>query len=257
MTYALITGASKGIGKAIAYELATRKHNLLLVARTETLLKELAYNIQATHNVEVAYLALNLAEPEAANTIFEFCQKQNIAINILVNNAGFGYGGLFANNSLSDNLSIIDLNISSLTRLTQVMLPLLEQNTPAHIVNIASTAAYQAVPNLAIYAASKAYVLSFSRALAHELQPKNISVTAVSPGGTNTEFANVARLKAKAQKAGEKLNMTAESVAKIAINAMYARKAEVVTGFANKLGVFGAWLLPKKLIEKIAGSIYE
>lgn len=257
MKYTLITGASKGIGKAIAWELAARKHHLILVARSEALLAALAAEISQAKAVQVTYVALDLVADDAAQKLLEFCKQNKYEINGLVNNAGFGYGGKFEENSEADYSKMLHLNINTLTLLSHAMVPMLTANSPAYILNVASTASYQAVPNMAVYAASKAYVLSFSRALAQELKSKNISVTALCPGGTHTDFTEVARLKDKARKAGEKLNMSAEEVAKIGVDAMFSGKVEIVPGFLNKLGVFGAWLLPKSLIEKIAGSIYE
>ena len=124
------------------------------------------------------------------------------------------------------------------------------------ILNIASSAAYQAVPGLSLYAASKAFVLSFSRGLQFELRNSTVTVTTVCPGGTDTDFANRAQLGPKAVKAGEKLNMQADEVAKMALDAMYAGKTELITGILNKLGAALVWLMPKKIVEKTAAGIY-
>ena len=149
------------------------------------------------------------------------------------------------------------VNMRAPVELTALLIPILLKQPAAYILNVASSAAYQAVPGLAVYAASKAFILSFSRGLSHELRKTNISVTVVSPGGTDSDFALRANVSAKAVKAGEKLNMTAEAVAKQAIIAMFARKTEIITGFVNRLGAFLVWLLPKKLAERTAAAIYE
>jgi uncharacterized protein len=255
--YAIITGASKGIGRAIAIELAKRQYNLVIVARSEKLLKEVKKEIQSNHKVEIEALSLDLSANDAASKLLAFCEAKKLNISILVNNAGYGLSGKMDKYSLQDNTNMIQLNVVSLVQITQTFLPILEKNGPAYILNVASTASYQAVPGMAIYSASKAFVLSFSRALFHELKPRNISVTALSPGPTDTAFSDRAQIGEKGLKAAEKVNMTPEEVAKIGVDALFDKKPEVVTGILNKIGAFGAGLLPKFLTEKIAGSIYE
>ncbi len=255
--YAVITGASKGIGKCIAIELAKRQFNLVLVARSGTLLETVKKEIKADYKIEIETLALDLSTTDAASKLLAFCETKRLNVSVLVNNAGYGLSGKIDKYSLDDNSNMITLNVLSLTQITQTFLPILEKNGPSYILNVASTAAYQAVPNLGIYSATKAFVLSFSRAMHHELKPRNISVTCVSPGGTNTEFSHRAEISDKALKAGEKVNMSPEDVAKIGVDALFDKKAEVVTGILNKIGTFGAWLMPKFVAEKIAGSIYE
>jgi uncharacterized protein len=255
--YALITGASKGIGKSIAIELAQKQYNLILVARSADLLKTVAKEITNKYSVKVETLALDLSQIDSASELLAFCETNKLDVSVLVNNAGYGLSGKIDKHSLLDNSNMIQLNVLSLTQITQTFLPILEKNAPAFILNVASTAAYQAVPGLAIYSATKSFVLSFSRALHHELKARNISVTALSPGATATEFSDRAQIGAKGLKAAEKVNMTPEQVAKIGVDALFAKKAEVVTGILNKIGAFGAWLMPKFVAEKIAGSIYE
>ena len=257
MTYALITGASKGIGKAIAIELAQKKYDLILVARSGDLLKEVANEIRTKHAVKVETLALDLSEIDSASKLLAFCETNQLNVNILVNNAGYGLSGKLERFSIEENTNMMKLNMVSLVQITQTFIPTLEGNSPSYILNIASSAAYQAIPGLSIYSATKAFVLSFSRALYHELKPKGITVTALSPGPTDTEFADRAKVGEKGLKAAEKTNMTPQEVAKIGVDAMFAHKPEVIAGLLNKIGVAGAWLLPKSLIEKIAGSIYK
>jgi uncharacterized protein len=255
--YAIITGASKGIGKAIAFELAKKKYNLVLVARSADLLNSVKTEIQAKHKVAIEVLSLDLSDPEAHMKLLKFCVIKDFKVSVLVNNAGYGLSGKIDKHTISDNSNMIQLNILSLSQITQAFLPILEENTPAYILNVASTAAYQAVPGLAIYSATKSFVLSFSRALYHELKPRKINVTALSPGPTATDFADRAQVGEKGLKAAEKVNMTAEEVAQIGVEALFNKKPEVVTGLLNKIGAVGAGLLPKFLAEKIAGSIYE
>ena len=257
MSYALVTGASKGIGKAIAEELAQRNCNLLLVARSESLLQQMAKELSIKYSVQVNYLANDLSIIQAPDQIQNWISENNYEINILVNNAGYGLSGPFENNTTKDYSDMMQVNMNVPVTLTHLLLPRLRKQPKSYILNIVSSAAYQAVPGLTVYAASKSFMLSFSRGLQYELRNSTVSVTAVSPGGTSTDFASRANLGDKAVKAGEKLNMTPGAVARIAVDAMYARKTETITGFINKLGAALVWLLPKKLAEKTASGIYN
>ncbi len=257
MSYALITGASKGIGKAIARELASRNINLLLVARSESLLQDLATDLTKEFGIQVYVMAIDLAVPSAPAAIMQWVNNYAYNVNILVNNAGYGLSGPFEQYTATENQDMMQVNMSVPLALTSLLLPQLRQQPQSYILNIASSAAYQAVPGLAVYAATKSFILSFSRGLQYELRKTNVSVTVVSPGGTATDFASRAKVSAKAVKAGEKLNMTPEDVAKQAVAAMFARKTELITGVVNKIGAALVWLLPKKLAEKAAAGIYE
>jgi len=257
MSYALITGASKGIGKAMAIELAKKNYNLLLTARSSDLLNQVAKEIKELYPVQVFFIALDLSDNSAPQKIFNWCIENNYPVSILINNAGYGSTGLFQNFSSEANANLIHLNIVAPTQLCRLFIPLLQQHSNAYIMNIASTAAYQAVPFLTVYAASKAYLQRFSRSLTQELSDTNISVTCISPGPTDTDWARTAQVPDKALKLGEKLNMKPAAVAKIAVRSMFAKKTEKIPGFINRLGVFMAWLLPKKLVEKSTGNLYK
>lgn len=255
--YALITGASKGIGKAIATELASRGVKLLLVARDVSALEQLSDTLKKTYQVDVQFLGLDLSLPNAVQTLNTWIETNLYRINILVNNAGYGLSGPFTDYTLAEHTAMMQVNMQVPVVLTGTLLPQLIANQPSYILNIVSSAAYQSVPGLTTYAASKSFLLSFSRGLRYELRNKGVSVTAVSPGSTDTGFATRAKVGAKGLKAAEKVNMTPKAVARIAVKAMYARKAEVITGFINQLGAFLVWLFPKKLAEKTAAGIYE
>lgn len=257
MSYALITGASKGIGKAIAFELAAKGYNLLLVARNEDLLRQTGDEIKSRHAVQVRHFAIDLSAHDAAHTVFHFAQQNAIVVSVLVNNAGYGLSGPFENYSLEQHMNMLQVNCATLVQLTYLFLPQLKQQANTHILNIASSAAYQAVPYLSLYAASKALVLSFSRGLRYELRKTSVNITCVCPGSTDTDFSVRAKVGEKAMKTAEKVNMTPEQVGKAAVNAMLNRKAEVITGAINKLGGFLTWLLPKKVLEGGAARIYE
>jgi short-subunit dehydrogenase len=257
MTYALITGASKGIGRAIAGELASRHINLLLLARTEPLLKEIAETLSAKFHIRADYLAIDLSDSGAAMRIAEWVAEKGYTVNILVNNAGYGLSGRFERYSVKEHSDMMRMNMYLPVELTHLFLTQLKQQPKSYILNIASSAAYQAVPGLSVYAASKAFMLNFSRGLRYELRKTSVSVTAVSPGATDTDFVNRAHIGPTALKAAKKFNMTPQAVAKIAVDAMFRRKTERITGFVNKLAAFLVWLLPKKLSEKMAAGLYD
>jgi short-subunit dehydrogenase len=257
MSYALITGASRGIGRAIAEELARRGYNVLLVARSENALKESAAQLREKYKVETDFLALDLTAAGAAQKIFGWCEEKKYAIHILVNNAGYGLSGPFEKYELTDHLDMMRLNMRVPVELCKLFLPVLRSQPTSHILNIASTAAYQAVPNLSLYSATKAFILTFSRGLRQELRGSSVSVTCISPGSTDTDFVVRAQIGEKGLKTASKVNMTPEAVAKIAVNAMLTGKAEVITGLINKLGALMVWLLPKGLVERTAMKIYE
>ena len=257
MKFALITGASKGIGKAIASELALRGHHLILVARNQDLLDQTAVALRDVYKITVHVLSMDLSHPDAAQNIYNWCKLNQYEINILVNNAGYGISGLFEHKAVEDYVNMMQVNMVSLVQLTSLFLPQLKQQKKAYILNIGSSAAYQAVPYLAVYAATKSFVVSFSRALQYELKKSNISVTCISPGATDTEFPHRAEVGDKALKTAEKLQMQPVEVARIAVKQMFAGKTEVITGLVNKLGAFMVWLLPKTITENAAASIYK
>lgn len=257
MSFALITGASKGIGKAIAHELASRKKDLLLVARSEGQLRELCLQLEKEYGIKAYFLALDLSQKDAASKVYDWCQRNNYVVDVLVNNAGYGLSGGFHSYSLEEHLNMMQLNMNAVVELIYHFVPQLRLQPRAYILNIASSAAYQAVPFLSLYAASKSFVLQFSRGLHHELSKTNISVTCVNPGATDTNFVDRARVGAKGLELAKKFNMKPEEVAKIAVEGMYKGKTEVITGFLNKLGAALAWLLPKKTIEKASAKIYQ
>ncbi|KIA96882.1 short-chain dehydrogenase [Pedobacter kyungheensis] len=255
-TYALITGASKGIGKAMAIALAKRKVNLLLVARDATALNDLQNEIQHTYDVTVHYLAIDLTITNAASELYEWVAKEQLNISILINNAGYGLWGKFSELKLTEQLEMCQLNINVLTSLCHYFIPMLQKEKQAYILNVCSTAAYQAVPTMAVYSATKAYVLSFTRALRFELKDSPVSVTCFSPGPVDTGFAARAGLDAFSKMA-EKFNMKPDEVAEIALKGMFAKKSEIIPGFTNIISVYANRVLPKAFIEKIAAGIYK
>ncbi len=203
------------------------------------------------------FLATDLSSNNAATVVFDWCKEKQYDVSILVNNAGYGLSGSIDNYSIADNTNMMQLNMITLVQLCQIFLPSFKQQSKAYILNIASSAAYQAVPLLSIYAASKAFVLNFSRGLSYELKDTSISVTCICPGPTDTDFPKRAQVGEKGIKTAEKLNLSPKTVAGIAVDAMFNKKQEVITGFVNKVGAFFSWLLPKRFIEQTSASLYK
>ena len=257
MAYALITGANRGIGKAIALELASQNHSLLLVARSAELLKEAALDISGKYPVTIHCFATDLSDTQAAERVYQWAVENKYIVDILVNNAGYGLYGDFEKIPYEQSFNIMMLNMNTLVQLCHLFIPLLKRHTESYILNVSSTTAYQALPGMTIYAATKVFVLHFTRGLRQELKGTGISVTCLSPGSTDTNFPNRANITAKAHKTAEKVNMTPEAVARIGVRSMFSKKAEVIAGTINKIGAFLVWLLPKGFVEKTAAKIYK
>ena len=257
MSYALITGASKGIGRAIARELASKKINILLVARSQNLLASLADEIEKDYKVQCHYFVADLSTTEAADKIYNWCISQQYPVHILVNNAGYGLSGSFDSRSINEHIDLINVGMLSTIKLIHLFLPQLKQQPKSYILNIGSSAAYQAVPYLATYAAAKSFIVSFSRALKYELRSSNVNVSVVNPGVTDTDFSERANIPEKGLRTAEKIAMHPEQVAKLAVNTMFSRKAESVTGFITRLTVFFVKLLPKRFSDKTAAKFYQ
>lgn len=254
--YALVTGASKGIGREIARQLAQRGYHLLLVARSEDELQELAEELKEKHRVNAFYLSVDLAVSGTALVVAEWANSKTDQLTILVNNAGYGIWGSFDALGIEVQMNMLQLNINAVLELTYHMLPGLKTHPQSYVLNVASTAAYQAMPTMALYAASKSFILSYSRALRYELKDTTVSVSCLSPGPTATGFGSRAGLDAFAELA-EKFNMPAEAVAQIGLDGMFNKKPEIIAGFLNKVSAWGANFLPKKLVEKISANLYR
>ncbi|NCJ05239.1 SDR family NAD(P)-dependent oxidoreductase [Synechococcales cyanobacterium C] len=188
MTIALITGASSGIGAAFARELAARKMDLILVARSQARLEQLATELQNQFGIEATVLVQDLTLPQAANHIFEAVQARNLQVDLLINNAGFGDYGGFAQRPVDRKSDMVKLNVLALTELTHCFLAPMQTRKQGAIINVASIAAFQPLPYLAVYAATKAFVLHFSEALWAENQNTGIKILALCPGPTDTNF---------------------------------------------------------------------
>jgi short-subunit dehydrogenase len=258
MPTALITGASRGIGRALALGLAQRGYDLLLVARSAPQLKELAQEVQARHQRQAQVLALDLTKADAAAELATWVAHHTPdGLAVLVNNAGYGLWGRFEQLNLEEQLNMLQLNLNLPVQLTYALLPLLRRAAKGYILNVASTAAYQAVPSLTVYAASKAFLLSFSRGLRYELKGSGISVTCLSPGATTTDFGNRAGMGSELQAVANKVSMTPAQVAEAGLKALFAGKAEFIPGVLNKVSAGLTSVVPKPIVEKIAAGIYE
>jgi len=254
--YALVTGASSGIGREIALQLAQAGFSLLLVSRNEAELAELSELITQKYDVKSAFLAMDLSLPASAQQVADWCIKNQYPVDILVNNAGYGLWGHFQDIELEGQLNMVSLNISTVVALTYLMLPVLKKATQAYVLNVASTAAYQAVPTLAVYSATKSFVLLFSRAISYELKDTHVSVSCLCPGPTETGFAHRAGLDALKELA-DKFNIPAEEVAREGITGMFNKKKEIIPGAFNLVSAKAVSFIPKRLVEKVSAGLYD
>jgi len=245
----VITGASAGIGKAFAQLLAKQGRGLILVARRTDALEDLAKSLTRDHGIDADVITCDLSKPDGPASVLKTIDDNGWTISGLINNAGFGQLGAFGDQPLDRQMEMIQVNVSSLVSLTHSLLPKLTVGKDPFIVNVASTAAFQAGPGMAVYFASKAFVLSFSEALRDELSPKNIAVSALCPGATASEFAASADMEQSLLfKNG---TMTAEAVARTSLN--NRNKDIVIPGMVNKVSVGMTKFSPRGLTRKIAG----
>jgi short-subunit dehydrogenase len=250
--WALITGASAGIGVALAEELAAGGSNLVLTARRKDRLDELAQRLEAKHKIKTAVFAADLTELDAPQKIYDFTSSQGIEIDLLINNAGFGaYGGL-PSIEVKRLLDMVQVNCSAVVHLTRLFLPHMVARKRGDILILASTASFQAVPYISTYAATKAFDLLFAEGLAEEMRPHGIRVCALCPGSTESEFHVVAGQE-KFQRKAE----TAEKVARTGLRALAAGKSYVISGLGNYLGAQGERLVPRRMVTRIAGGLFK
>jgi len=256
MAFALITGASGGIGLAIARELASRKHDVLLIARSEGPLASHASEITQQFGVQTDYLAIDLSEANASQKVKSWVDSKGYGIDILVNNAGFGSWGPLEEIPESEFHGMMQVNMVTLAELCRIFIPVLKQQPRAYILNVSSTAAYQAVPTLSVYAATKAFVLLFTRGISWELRGTTVSATCLAPGPTSTGFIDRANLQSMKDRA-EKFSMKPEAVARIAVSGMLGGKREIIPGFTNWISSKLAEIVPKGIPEGIANNLYK
>jgi short-subunit dehydrogenase len=253
---ALLTGASGGIGYELAKLFAKDRYNLVLVARSGEKLNQLATELQTQHGIRVSVVPVDLAEPAAPRFLFDQLRRERIHVDILVNNAGFGVFGEFSQMPEAEILDQIQLNITALTRLTRLFLAPMIERRAGRIMNVASTAAFQPGPLMAVYYASKAYVLSFSEALANEVRRSGVTVCCFCPGATNTGFAKRAGLE------GSRLfkqigAMNVAAVAGDGYRGMMAGRTLVISGMHNWLVAESVRFAPRKLVTAVSRWIAE
>src|SRR3990170_3197210 len=249
METALITGASSGIGLDLAELFATDQHNLVLVARNEKILSRLADELGKAYRISVKVLIKDLALASAPNEVFAELQRESIHVDILVNNAGFGTHGFFAETDLATELQEMQLNMVTLTHLTKLFLREMLKKGKGKILNVASTAGFQPGPLMAVYYASKAFVISFSEALANELNGTGVTVTCLCPGPTRTDFQKRAYMQ-KSRVAGGRL-MNSQTVARIGYEGLMKGKTMVIPRWDNKILAQSVRFGPRKLVTSI------
>jgi short-subunit dehydrogenase len=252
---ALITGASFGIGMELARIFAREGYSLVLVARSGDKLRQLASELEKSHGTRSLILAVDLTEPGASAYVLDQTTRADIQVDVLVNNAGFGQYGYFAENDLEECLRQIQLNVTTLTHLTRLYLPAMVERKSGRILNVASTAAFQPGPLMAVYFATKAYVLHFSEALANELHGTDVTVTCLCPGPTATEFAKRANITdLRLLKFG---SMDAHTVAEDGYRALMAGKPVVISGFKNWLVAQSVRFSPRRLVTGMVRKMQE
>lgn len=254
MNYTLITGASKGIGRALAKEFAICGCNLLLIARSGNELEELSKELRQAYKVEVKSIIMDLTRKDATTDLFRYCQENALNIHILVNNAGHAIWKPFEESTMEEQLSMIRLNQQVMLELCYLFIPMLHESPDAHILNVASTAAFQPLPNFSTYAASKAFVYSFTRSLRYELKSAGINVSCLCPGPTDTEFFSNANFKHKVIET-DGIKMPVAEVARKAVADLLAKKAVIIPGFSNKIGVLISRYLPVRLTSSLLGKL--
>lgn len=250
---ALITGASSGIGVELARLAATNRHDVVLVAKDADRLAHVATSLRNAHGVDCWVVPMDLAKPAAYTQLAEELASRNIDVDILINNAGFGSRGRFLSLDLQRQLDMIQVNLTSVVALTRMLMPGMLERKRGRVLNVASTAAFQPGPNMAVYYATKVFLLHFSEGLSEELAGTGIGVTCLCPGPTRTGFAaraNVDRLRAFRLTA-----MEAADVAEAGWRGLMAGRAVVIPGFRNKLVALSAQVAPRWIARKVAHAL--
>ncbi len=253
---ALITGASGGIGLELARVHASKGDDLVLIARNQVKLEALKTELETEYNTEVLIIAKDLSIPNAAQDVYNETMQKGIQIDFLINNAGFGDFGMFYETDWNKEHQMIELNITALTQFTKLYLQDMVKRNSGKIMNIASTASFQPGPTMAIYYATKAYVLHFSEAIANELKDKNVTVTALCPGATESGFQAVAEMEESKLVKGKKLPSSKE-VAKYGYKAMMKGKTVAIHGFMNAVLANSVRFMPRKMVTAITRSVQD
>jgi uncharacterized protein len=251
--WALVTGASAGIGVALANELAAGGAHLVLTARRRDRLEELARNLNQQHGIQTAVFGTDLAKREAPEKIYEFTTQQGLEIDLLINNAGFGQYGELTQVPAQRLLDMVQVNCTAVLHLTRLYLGDMVARRRGDVLILASTASFQAVPFISTYAATKAFDLLFAEGLAEEMKPHGIRVCALCPGSTESEFHAIARQ----EKFTSKHQETAEKVARTGLQALAAGRSYVISGVGNYLGAQSQRMVPRRMVTRIAASMFR
>jgi uncharacterized protein len=253
---ALITGASNGIGLELAKVHAANGHNIILVARSENKLQELKETITKQYNVQVYVFAQDLSIANSAQVVYDYVQQQNLTVDYLINNAGIGDYGFFHELQWEKTNQMIQLNITSLTHFTHLFLKDMVKRGSGKIMNVASTAAFQSGPTMAVYFATKAYVLHFTEAIANEVKENGVTLTALCPGATESGFFAAAVMEDSGLVKGKKLP-TSKEVAEYGFKAMEKGKVVAIHGFKNRFLANSVRFAPRSIIVKITRKIQD
>lgn len=255
--YVLITGASGGIGLELARVFAAHGHSLILAARSTDKLIALKNELEKKYSVSAEVITKDLSRPESPRELFAETRQKNLSVSILVNNAGFGIYGHFSETNLDKELEMLRLNILSLTELTKLFLaPMLERKS-GKILNLASTAAFQPGPVMACYYASKAYVLSFSEAIANELKGTGVTVSALCPGPTESDFQSRADINMNISLFKASGIMSAAEAARAGYEGLMRGKRVILPGFMNKVTPLGMRFLPRNFVTAIVRRLQD
>jgi short-subunit dehydrogenase len=254
---ALVTGASSGIGTAVAREFASRGHAIGLVARREERLRSLATELATDHGVEAEVIACDLSEVEERDRLTQELRGSGRAVEVLVNNAGFGHQADFATSPTERMVGMVRINVEAVVDLTGRFLPGMVERGRGSVINIASTAAFQPLPGSAVYAASKSFVLSFSEAIRTELRGTGVSVTAVCPGPVRTEFTDVAGVPGVEERTPGAFWMSAEDVARHAVDGAERDRRVVVPGVLNRATALAGQHSPRGMALPLIGRVWR
>ena len=250
MNTTLITGASSGIGEAFARRLAALGRNVFLVARSEDKLIALCNDLGRLNSIRAQYVALDLTQPGSVAQLVDETKKRGLHVDMLINNAGFGSMGDFTKLDLDRELSMIDLNIKALLELTYRFIAPMRELKQGTIINVASTAGFQPVPFMATYAATKAFVLSFSEALWEENRTHGVQVMALCPGVTETNFFTAAQIESPPMRVAQ----TPEEVVNTALRGLGRRKGHIISGWTNLFMIGAERFVPRSLVVRMAGK---
>ena len=258
MKTALVTGASSGIGEAFARALASRKTNIILVARSPDKLEKLATELSSTYQVETEVIVRDLTEPAAGQAVFDAILAKGLTVDLLINNAGFGDYGAFSDRPLDKQLAMVQLNITAVVELTGLFLPLMQQRQNGAIINVSSIAGFQPNPYMSVYAASKAFILNFSEALWAENKDLGVRILVTCPGPTESKFYDRADFPDSATGLNSMTMASAEKVVRETLAALdKSQSTAVVGGFANQIIVNLPRLLPRDVLVNAIGKQFK